>query len=287
MALSWRVGLVCLVMVAALGSCGGNVEGELTAKACNDKLDNDGDGPRDCEDPDCWVFCPPRVAQLVGDASSQLDSGAPADAAPAKQLPDAGKPAPSEDDAGKLPPDPNQDDAGVPSSCDCAPNEECVGGECRSIDTIAGTYELSIRSAFVPLYNAMERCYDYNNPGCATRLPVVCECVRPDPYVVVLLNRNVQSKATTPEVRGTSSPVWPDAPKAQIMLKAGDTLTFVVYDYDGIGQDAEIFRCSPDLTPLIMEGQVLSCSPTAGMTMAPPRGGNFAVTADVRKIPVQ
>jgi hypothetical protein len=280
--------LVRVLLLAALAGCSKNVEGELTARLCDNDLDDDGDGSSDCQDVDCWVFCPPRSALEIGDASSQLDSTLPSSPAPPQQKPDAGKPNTSkEDDAGMSLPDPNQDDAGAPSSCNCAADEECVDGACRPLDDIEGTYELSIRSAFVPLYNAMERCYDYNSPGCAARLPVVCECVRPDPYVVVLLNRNVLSKATTPEARGTASPVWPDAPKVQIMLKAGDTLTFVVYDGDGIGQDTEIFRCSPDLSPLANEAPVLSCSPAAGMTMPPPRGGNFAVTADVRKILVQ
>jgi hypothetical protein len=153
-------------------------------------------------------------------------------------------------------------------------------------DNIEGMYELSISQAFVPLYSASDRCYDYNNPGCNTRLPLVCECTRPDPYVAVLLNRTVLSKATTPERIDTSSPVWTDAPKVQIMLKAGDTLTFVVYDYDGIGQDTEIFRCSPDLSPLTEPGPTLAltCSPASSMTMPPPRNGNFSVAAVVVKL---
>ena len=54
--------LVRLLLLAALTSCSRNVEGELSASVCDNKLDDDDDGLRDCDDPDCWVFCPPRNA---------------------------------------------------------------------------------------------------------------------------------------------------------------------------------------------------------------------------------
>ncbi|HKU42171.1 MAG TPA: C2 domain-containing protein [Polyangiales bacterium] len=273
-----------LSVLLLLAACGQKADGELTAAQCGNKVDDDADHMTDCEDPDCWVYCPPRNALQWGDASSSQPDAEMPDAAAPKPTPDAGKP-PSgrDDDAGSVKPDPSEDAGTV--KCDCAPNEICVDDECRPKPTIDGMYTLSVRSAFVPLYDARDRCYDYavSVGSCDMRIPLICECVRPDPYVVVLLNGKALSGATTASIDGTASPVWPDAPKVQIALKEGDTLTFVVYDYDGLGQDREIFRCSPDLATLLDGAQSLSCSPPSGMTMSPPRGANFAVTVEVSK----
>src|SRR5262249_36217785 len=115
MARLWCACFVSLLSLAAMSSCGGNVEGELTAVAGTNKVDDDGDGPRDCDDPDCWVFCPPRNALQYSDASSNIEHDAALDAArttPPK--PDAGKPGMSvEDDAGSPPSNPAEEDAGA------------------------------------------------------------------------------------------------------------------------------------------------------------------------------
>src|SRR3954447_14738072 len=106
MARAWCVRVLSLLSLAALVGCSKNVEGELTAAACSNNLDDDGDGPRDCDDPDCWVFCPPRNALRYGDASSQLDSDVSSNAAPRQNL-DAGKRGTlADDDAGMSKPDP-------------------------------------------------------------------------------------------------------------------------------------------------------------------------------------
>jgi hypothetical protein len=59
---------------------------------CADALDNDGDGPADCADPDCDLDpdCVTTCALLALDGGCPLDAGLPADAGP-----DGGPPAPA------------------------------------------------------------------------------------------------------------------------------------------------------------------------------------------------
>jgi hypothetical protein len=281
------VGLFGLwVLLAAASSCASTPVGEFTAAACTDGADNDRDALRDCDDPDCWVFCPVTGNVEVGDASSSD----PTDAMPAP-VPDSGKPSAirDEDAGGETPMDAatmDGDDAGTaPDPCQCPQDQRCIDGQCRPnpSPTIAGMYTLRVTSALVPLGPSDDRCFDYP-PGCL--VPVICDCQRPDPYVVVLQNKTVLSDATTPEVRDTVNAQWIKAPSVTITLKATDTLSFRAFDWDGLGQDQAIFDCMPDLSPLESGADALSCSPRPGATATPPAGASYLITAAVERIPL-
>jgi C2 domain len=287
---SQRVGSwlqVASVVAASLAasSCAQTPRGEFTALECSDEDDNDGDMLSDCDDPDCWVFCPIRGNVEIGDASMSTPPDVP-DAQVSPPKPDAGKPKPSaDDDAGNPPPGSGDEDAGMPpATCDCAPDEMCVDGECRSNTNFDGQYTLSVRSAYVPLGPSLDRCFDYKSSACVARLPPLCDCERPDPYVVVVLNRSPVSKATTAPKLDTASPVWPDSPTVTIDLKASDQLTFRVFDSDGIGSDPPIFDCVPELSTLTLGSGVLSCNPRPGTTVTAPPGSNYFINVEVRRV---
>jgi hypothetical protein len=281
----WLHGLSVAIFFAA-SSCAQAPVGEFTADACTDNQDNDGDLLRDCDDPDCWVFCPYRGNFEIGDASSSMSSDASFDAAMTPAA-DSGKTHPTlDDDAGTGTVDPSSDDAGsLPSTCQCASDETCVDGQCQPVPSpnITGTYTLSVKSAYVPLGPSNDRCFDYSAVGCVQRVPVICECSRPDPYVVVLLEDKVLMKATTAPVQNTASPVWSAAPVVTIDLNPMSKLKFIAFDSDAI-MDQQIFSCMPVLSTLESGTDVLSCNPAPGTTVTPPAGNNYYITAEVRKI---
>jgi hypothetical protein len=277
---------MCIVGLLAASSCAEKPVGEFTAAACMNDDDDDGDDLVDCNDPDCWVFCPYRGDFKLGDASSSPVSDASFDAtAPAA---DSGKPSGMmDDDAGTGPLDASlDDDAGSPPRCECAAGESCVDGECRPTPSpsIEGMYTLSVKSAYVPLGPSNDRCFDYTAAACATRIPVICECEKPDPYVVVVLSGNVLMKATTAAVRDSTIPVWSAAPTVTINLKSTDTLTFIVFDQDTI-QDQQIFSCMPVLSTLESGDDVLACNPRPGTIGNAPAGStSYSIAVEVRKV---
>jgi hypothetical protein len=273
---------------AAASSCTSTPVGEFTAEACTDGEDNDRDGLYDCDDPDCWALCPVRGNVEIGDASSSD----PPDAAPdamSKPVPDSGKPTSiHEDDAGVEPMDaamPDDDGGALPDPCKCPQGQSCIDGQCRPnpSPTIAGMYTLRVTSALVPLGPDNDHCFDYSG-ACLMKLPFVCDCQRPDPYVVVLQNKTVLSKATTPEVRDTVNAQWTAAPSVVVTLKATDTLTFRAFDWDGLGQDQPIFDCMPDLSVLSMGADALSCIPRPGATATPPADASYSITASFVRV---
>jgi hypothetical protein len=282
--------LVLLVMLTAASSCASTPVGEFTAEACTDGADNDRDTLRDCDDPDCWVFCPMGGNVEVGDASSSDPADASTDAM-SKPMPDSGKPsAVRDEDGGDAPADAavqGDDDGGAaPDPCKCPQGQSCIDGQCRPnpSPTIAGMYTLRVTSALVPLGPDGDHCFDYSAPGCLTKLPVVCDCQRPDPYVVVVQNKSVLSPATTPEVRDTVNAQWNAAPSVVVTLKATDTLTFRAFDWDGLGQDQPIFDCMPDLSVLSSDADALSCNPRPGSTANPPAGSSYSITASFVRV---
>jgi hypothetical protein len=284
--LHWRFVAMCVVGFLAAEGCAETPVGEFTAIACMDDEDNDDDKLVDCDDPDCWVFCPYRGGFMLGDASSSPRPDASFDAMP-PPVADSGKSnGMMDDDAGTEPVDASlDDDAGTVPSCECAPEEECVDGQCRpaASPSIEGTYTLSVKSAYVPLGPSIDRCFDYSGAACGTRIPLICECERPDTYVVVVLNGTVLMKATTAAVRDTASPVWTTAPTVTIDLKATDKLTFIAFDQDTI-QDQQIFSCVPVLSTLESGTDSLSCNPRPGMTVDPPANSNYFITVNVRRV---
>lgn len=277
-------------MLAAIG-CSQKPAGELTVTQCSDRDDNDGDSLTDCDDPDCWAVCSFSGSFEVGDAASgSPDAGEPADAG-ARPPVGNGKPPPAkdDDDAGAKPRDAGpstDDDSGSPTGCECAPDETCVNGRCEpaASPSIAGRYTLSVKSALVPLGPSTASCYDYTNAACVGRLPPLCDCERPDPFVRITLNSTVLTQATTTPVRDTANPVWADAPSATVDLKATDKLMFTVLDDDALSETV-IFSCMPALSTLESGTDVLSCNPRAGATVTPPAGSNFIITVEVRKLP--
>lgn len=277
--------LVILPPIAA-SSCAEKPVGEFTADLCSDLEDNDKDSLSDCDDPDCWVFCPFHGAFEIGDASSSM----PSDASDAMTQPaaDSGKPKPPLDDDAGAPIDAStDDDAGAPAICDCAPDETCVAGQCMptASTSIEGTYTLRVKTAYVPIGPSVDRCYDYTGVACLVRLPPLCDCEQPDLYVVITLNGTVLMKATTTPVRDTTNAVWTDSPSVTVDLKATDKLTFLAFDSDGIGSDPQIFSCMAALSALESGTDTLSCSPRAGTTVTPPAGSTFIITVGVNKLP--
>jgi hypothetical protein len=274
--------LTFLALFAASG-CAERPVGEFTAEDCSDLDDNDRDSLTDCDDPDCWVFCPFRGDTQLGDASSSMASDAEPDAT--KPAADSGKPTGIiEEDAGTLPIDAGaDDDAGA--ACDCAPDESCVDGMCKpsASTSIEGMYTLRVKSALVPIGPSTTTCFDYENVGCSIRLLGICECEPPDTYVVVMLNGTVLMNATTTPVRNTTNPIWADSPTVKIELKPTDRLTFLAFDSDGIGQDPQIFMCMPALSDLEGGNDTLACNPKAGTTVTP-AGSKYIITVEVKKI---
>src|SRR3954464_868076 len=242
--------LLMIVTSLAASSCAERPVGEFTADDCNDGDDNDHDLMTDCDDPDCWVFCPFRGAFQIGDASSSAPPDAGPDAA-TQPAADSGKPKPmGEDDAGMPPVDAgSEDDGGSSPACECASGETCVDGECKppASTMIEGTYPLTVVTAPVPLGPSANSCFDYENVGCLARVAPLCDCRFPDTYVVVLLNGTALMKATTTPVQSTTNPVWTNSPKVTIDLKPDSKLTFIAFDSDGFGQDPQIFSCVPSL----------------------------------------
>ena len=279
--------LLCLALAStAAAGCASTTRGEFTSAACGNGQDDDDDKLTDCDDPDCWVYCPLRAREPeIGDASSYVGPDGSTDVSEPRGRRDASittsKP---DDDAGSTRRDASEDDAGMDpgTACKCPPGEVCVSGECTP-DQITGEYDLSIRSAYVPLGADVDHCYDYTGAACTMRILIFCDCERPDPYVDVVLNGQPILKAMTPEVRDTQSPVWPAAPTVRLMLKPTDTLTFAAFDWDGLGSDEAIFSCSPDLSTLATGSDVLSCAPKPGTTIKPPQGTNYYITAQARK----
>jgi hypothetical protein len=276
---------MCIAGLLVTSSCADKPVGEFTVAACMNGEDDDGDELRDCNDPDCWVFCPYRTGFELGDASSSPPSDASVDATPAPAA-DSGKSGEMlDDDAGLGAGDASlEDDAGMPSACECAPNEMCIEGQCQpaASPTIEGMYTLSVKSAYVPLAPSNDRCFDYPT-GCVVRAPPFCDCERPDPYVVVVLSGTVLMKATTTAVHDTASPAWSAAPTVTINLKSTDTLTFIVFDQDPI-QDEQIFSCMPVMSTLESGTDVLSCNPRPGMTPSAPAGSSYFITVQVARI---
>jgi hypothetical protein len=297
---AWGVGACCLsarncgrllvlaIQLGAASSCASTPVGEFSADVCTNGDDDDRDNRSDCDDPDCWVFCPVRGPVQVGDASSfDLPDAAPD--AGGKPAADSGKPsAIQENDAGEEPVDAAtpDDDSGTSNGCKCPADQRCLEGECRPnpSPSIAGMYTLRVQSALVPLGPSDDRCFDYSGAACPGRIPFLCDCERPDPYVVVLQNKTVLSRATTTEVRDTTTAQWNTSPSVTITLKATDTLTFRAFDWDGLGQDQAIFDCMPDLSPLGSGADALSCNPRAGTTATPPAAASYSITAKVERV---
>ena len=272
------IGLPALL---ALAGCAQSVAGELSVTACTNGEDDDGDGRSDCDDSDCWVYCPrPSDPNEIGDASSSFDSGPRLDASAAPKDGSAVDSAQGDDDTGMpLPADP--EDGGAEPVCDCGTEQMCDAGACvpRSLD---GVYRLRVKSALVPMTDSRNDCYDYARPTCPG-IPIGCsECEAPDPRVVVWLNGAPVSAATTAATANTISPTWPNAPEFELTLRKSDTLIFFVVDDDDT-RDQEMFRCTPDLSSL--PSQFLSCSPAAGMTQVPPTGVRYLVTVDAMRAP--
>lgn len=267
-------------VLLALSGCAQSVGGELSATACANGEDDDGDARSDCEDPDCWVYCPfPSDPSEIGDASSSFDAGPRIDAS--QNPSDGGRldSAPGEDDSGMPPADP--EDSGAEPVCDCGSEQMCDAGRCvpRSLD---GVYLLRVKSALVPMRDADNDCYDYARPTCPG-IPIGCnECEAPDPRVVVWLNGTAVAEATTAATPNTISPTWPNAPEFELTLRETDRLTFFVVDADD-SRDQEMFRCTPDLSSL--PSRFLSCSPAADMTQVPPTGTRYLVTVDANRAP--
>jgi hypothetical protein len=280
--------LVGLPLMAALAfsACSKTIRGEFSAESCSNTVDDDGDGYMNCDDPDCWVYCPmiinePRDASFPPEVDAQVaDSGQPPR--------DPNRPAPMqpEDDGGSVAPDP-EDDAGVPAGCGCTDDEVCVDDTCLPRPRIQGDYLLRITSAFVPSYSTTDRCYDYANPSCMMRYPVICDCLRPDPYVFVTLDSVPLDRTMT--ARSTTMPSWtpPASPTVRVTLTPDSVLTFIAFDDGGAGNDTEMFRCSPDLSPLESGGDSLVCSPDPKTTIEPPRSASFYITARIENVPPQ
>lgn len=280
-----RLVAMCVAGLLATSSCADKPVGEFTAAACMNDEDDDGDKLRNCDDPDCWVFCPYRSGFKVGDASSSPPSDASFDATTPPAADGGSSSGMLDDDAGLGPVDASpDDDAGMPNACECAPNETCVEGQCRpaASPSIEGMYTLTVKSAYVPLGPSADLCFDYVTVGCLVR-SLFCDCELPDPYVVVVLSGTVLMKATTTAVYNTASPAWSPGPSVTINLKSTDTLTFIAFDQNAI-QDEQIFSCMPVMSTLESGTDVLSCNPRPGTTVDAPAGSSYFITVQVVRI---
>lgn len=253
---------------------------------CRGGGDEDSDGLRDCEDPDCAAS-----DDCIGVRST-----------PVKPPPDGGHIRPPLLDAGPAPPDatigdaasggdvdammmsmpdaqvipPMDEDGGAEPCPPCATNEACVDGMCQPAAAPgAGAYSLRLLRGVVPAMNEIAFCYD----ACLI-VAGFCQC-RPDPYVrIVLIHDGAQQfVGATEVVNETLMPVFPER-DFEIELAVGDVLRFDVYDEDDPDRDNLLFSCNADLRSVSAENPrptELSCVGLGGV------GGRFpySITAEL------
>src|SRR5262245_51829288 len=83
--------VACVALALAASGCARTTSGEFSALVCSNKLDDDHDDLKDCDDPDCWVFCPPRMRTDIGGPASGMKPDAGSDSGEPPEMPDAGK----------------------------------------------------------------------------------------------------------------------------------------------------------------------------------------------------
>jgi hypothetical protein len=256
------VSRACIALALVAAGCSYTAIGELSASACTDNEDNDGDGLNNCRDPDCQAYahCQAQRGEPIMNPQqppSRFDAsvGVPFEAG---SPPDADvDPVDEQDDAGSEVEPPPVDAGALPCDGRCTVTQACIEDVCEDLSSpAAGKFELRILSVEVPDFNQWTRCFD----PCAGRLfPsfTICMCA-PDPYVEVWRVRQDGD-----EEMGTligSTPVAADARMAasfedtviEVELDAGDALWLVVVDEDAEPEeDTTMYRCLPDLRELM------------------------------------
>lgn len=225
-------GLLAGICAAMLG-CSSTHQGEFSAMACQDELDNDGDKLWDCDDPDCevWTRCAPGYVGDDGGGGASLGAGA--------------SPGSGGDGTG-----------GGPGSGGGGAGTGGTGGGSGGGDAPSPRYLLRPVQARVPQFDAeMRLCYDF----CGVVPETDCRCM-PDPYVE--LRYGAMLLASTSTVVDSLAPSWEDggAVVGDEVIGSGELL-IIVRDADrpGIGEyfpddipesDDELLRCRPDLSML-------------------------------------
>jgi hypothetical protein len=276
-----------LTFELALVGCSYVEPRELSALACSDEHDNDGDGLRNCEDPDCQAH-----AQCAAYARAPIRAPSPGPSRRDARMPggsrDAGLAEPpdagagADEDGGDAPPTAPGDAGSPPCDGACDP-DLCDEGVCRDPRApTGGSFELRILSVEVPDLDASGMCLD---PCRDSFLPSFgfCAC-SPDPYVEVWRERT-EGGARIPELLGATesvaderNPSFADQPIA-IELMSGDALELVVMDDDlGAAGDGRIYACRPDLSELA--SGPLGCS--ARVISFLPR---YSISAELRPLP--
>jgi hypothetical protein len=281
------LGIVLGLAALQLSACAKVLLGEYGEQACQDHKDNDGDGRKDCQDPDCFGTEACRKSGAATDLSrfdagshdagriQSFDSG-PMDAGKVRDasiVPETSPPfipeAAVDDDGGGIA------DGGPACMPACAVGEVCNAGRCGPA---GGMYILSIRSAMAPNFASDGTCYDLDcvHPPDATHQP--CWCVV-DPYVRAFVVHNGADTQghQTPTATSTPAAYYVGLPDASwpITLAAGDSIRFEVWDASDSGSDTELYTCVPDLTNV---PGTISCSYLGMDANAFVR---FTVTADL------
>jgi hypothetical protein len=243
------VHLVLLLMPPMATGCSEVSAGqEVTALACNDGDDNDGDQLPDCFDPDCQHLERCR-AQGLGIAGI---SGA------AGEGPMVGTP-------------------GAACAEDCGTGERCVLGLCvPDAFVIADLWELTAIEVEVPRSTsyAAGECLD---DECITPVPAfpfqACGCP-PDPAVMVYVD-DVAAGNTEPEVNADRVR-WEVA--IPLRLAADSVIRFDVVDFD-LAETQAIFSCTVPADPEKLGSGTLECSEEFDSDDGP---RSFALRASVR-----
>lgn len=289
MALS--LGLALLLGVGA-SACAVSSRTESTANECRDNgIDEDLDGLVDCGDPDCWIFDFCGGDQLPGDAATSTK--------------DAGNPSPGSD-AGKRNDGGNQgqdaavvEDSGTtirfdatlpPETCGataevCTADQTCIDGGCANPPD-ESRFLFRVTSAAVPDQRPTTLCFDVTgtNTLCSVSPAAICGACKPDPFVVVSVNG--VAKLQTPAVEDSLAPSWSE-PKTPLALFVGDIIDFTVRDYDPAPlEQVIIYSCQIEFTAaMAATSGLIQCYPLETMTIPPPLGVKWVVTAEYEPQP--
>ncbi|MGD8862713.1 MAG: hypothetical protein PVI30_22065 [Myxococcales bacterium] len=241
--------ILLLVLAPLVVGCGAvSADEEVTALACTDGADNDGDQLHDCFDPDCQHLerCRGRGVGVVG--ISGAAGGAPT----------LGQP-------------------GAACSMQCSTGERCVLGLCvPEAFVIADVWELTAIEVEVPRSTSYEDgpCLD---DECIVPVPAfpfeACGCP-PDPAVMVYVDDSAAG-ATEPEVNADRMR-WEVA--IALRLAADSVIRFDVVDFDP-AETQQIFSCTVPADPESLGSGTLECGQRFGSDDGP---RTFTLRASVR-----
>lgn len=237
---------------------------ETGASNCTNLRDEDGDGKRDCADPDCWGYAHCRVPEE--DASAPFVPVVPPPYMPGEDM-SMPPTKPAAEDAGQPSQIPGLDDAAIeldaapdaaPLVCDpSCPAHRCIDGECVG-PTNLGTFTITSLEASVP--RARDGvCLDPDEV-CPIRLG---PCCAPDPDLYVSVSG---MKVASTDVDDMALIVW-QSPGFVVELHEDDVVKFELLDDDtGDGEFADakpdpVFECSTVVTMDNVSAGVLRCSP--------------------------